>query len=119
MLARPRDEGEHRLEQGFPIGVRLYSTLGGTSANASRRTRPSVVSERSVTVSMRCEIPGMAFCNSVNRSVPRARVDTTNIDHLSPTRVSNSRTKAWPSGVRSQTSRKVSVVVCVAVTDQS
>jgi hypothetical protein len=39
-----------------------YSTRGGTSAWAVRITRPSRSSLRSVSVSMRCEMPGMRCC---------------------------------------------------------
>ena len=44
-----------------PISVREYSTRGGTSAYTFLMTSPSVSNERSVTVSIRCEMSPIVF----------------------------------------------------------
>ncbi len=76
----------------FPDSVRQYSTRGGTSGYTFRVTKPSASSERSVTVSIRCEISPMDLWMSLNRMVPFAlKVTSVSSDHLSPSRLSISR----------------------------
>lgn len=76
-------------------GVSEYSTRGGISGNISRTTIPSCSNVRSVTVSIFCEMSGIALCNSPNRILPfDCKVYITSSDHLSPIRDSTLRIRA-------------------------
>jgi len=91
--------GRSRLR---PRAVSSYSTRGGTSGNNSLVSNPSLSKLRTVTVSILCEMPGIALSNSENRARPPGSCAKERIKkmlHLSPTLVSNSRTAAgslWP-----------------------
>lgn len=70
-----------------PRSVSLYSTLGGTSANTSRCTKPSSSKMRSVWVSDFCEMSGNSRCSCLKRKGSLCcSVYSTRSDHLSPTR---------------------------------
>jgi hypothetical protein len=69
-----------------PSVVSRYSTRGGTVSNALRAIRPSRCKPRSVNVSIRWEIPGIARWIALNRMVPDERCPTTITVHLSPMR---------------------------------
>lgn len=80
-----------------PVGVSAYSTRGGTSAYAVRDTRPSRSRFRRVSVSIRCEMPGICRWRSVKRRCPRSRVVTISSVHLSQIRSSTARIVRPPS----------------------
>lgn len=66
----PTGTSDPEWESGSPRGVRLYSTLGGTTGYTTRFTMPSSSSSRSCVVSMRCVMSGVSDLSSQNRSVP-------------------------------------------------
>lgn len=66
--------------------VNAYSTLGGISGKTVRVTYPSSSNVRSVTVSIFCEMSGIARCNSLKRigfTLALSNVYITKSDHLS------------------------------------
>jgi hypothetical protein len=86
--------GSSRLR---PRAVSSYSTRGGTSGNNSLVSNPSLSKLRTVTVSILCEMPGIALSSSENRARPPGSCAKERIKkmlHLSPTLVRSSRTAA-------------------------
>ena len=69
------------------------STRGGTVGWTVRLTSPSRSRPRSVSVSMRCEMPSIRRCRSLNRMRPSPSSRTTSTAHLSPMRASTVVTK--------------------------
>ncbi len=66
--------------------VNAYSTLGGISGKTVRVTYPSSSNVRSVTVSIFCEMSGIARCNSLKTHWIHTRLSNvyiTKSDHLS------------------------------------
>src|SRR6516225_8548259 len=81
-----------------PSAVKPYSTRGGTVGKTERVIKPSRSSPRSVSVSMRCEMPPIERRNSLKRKGPPPSRVTTRTDHLSPTRASTSLTARQSAG---------------------
>ena len=81
-----------------PKAVSSYSTRGGISAYAVRESRPSRSRAFKVTVSIRCEMPGMLAWRSEYRIGPAERVLMTSTVHLSPIRSRTSRMNPLSSG---------------------
>ncbi len=68
----------------LPKSVNAYSTRGGTSGNTVRSTSPSPSSSRNCATSIRSEIPGMSFRNSLYRFLPSVRLNNIEGFHRPP-----------------------------------
>lgn len=101
----------------LPSAVNEYSTRGGTTGYTTRSTSPSRSSWRSVSVSIRCEMPSIDRCSSVKRMVPSPRSVMTKTLHLSPMRVRTSRMVVQPGsfGDRRGSVRKAIVMLVTSV----
>ena len=71
----------------FPIGLREYSTVGGTVLKECRSTSPSATRVFRVALSIRAEMSGISFLSSLNRVVGlRVSVYMTSKPHFSEKR---------------------------------